>query len=114
MGRCLQSIGNLFPKDDGLRIKLFNVQRVYEKDKEAWAAKMDKQFALTPATLWRVAGWIDHFNWDPVLELAFAMKHGGPLVAAAKPSERTQVIETMRWNRDKFYEKWVLKTATPA
>jgi tetratricopeptide (TPR) repeat protein len=104
--------GNLFPKDDGLRVKLFNLQRVYEKDKDAWAARMDKQFKLTPATLGRVAGWIAYFNWDPTLELAFAMKHGGPLVASAKPDERTVVIEQMRWNRDKFYEKWVLKTVS--
>ena len=102
--------GNLFPKEDSLRIKLFNLQRVYEKDKEAWAARMDKQFALQSGTLGRVAGWIGHFNWDPALELAFAMKRGGPLVAAAKPNERTQVMETMRWNRDKFFEKWVLPT----
>jgi tetratricopeptide (TPR) repeat protein len=104
--------GALFPKDDSLRIKLFNVQRVYEKDKDAWAAKMDKQFSLTPATLGRVAGWIGYYNWDPALELAFAMKHGGPLIAGAKPNERMQVMERMRWNRDKFYEKWVLRTVS--
>lgn len=101
---------NLFPKNDELRVKLFNLQRVYEKDNAAWAARMDKQFALTPATLARVAGWISHFNWDSELELAFAMEHGGPLVATAKPDERTQVMERMRWNRDKFFEKWVLPT----
>jgi tetratricopeptide (TPR) repeat protein len=104
--------GALFPKDDSLRIKLFNVQRVYEKDKDAWAAKMDKQFSLTPATLGRVAGWIGYYNWDPALELAFAMKHGGPLIAGAKPNERMQVMERMRWNRDKFYEKWVISTVS--
>jgi len=102
--------GKLFPKDDSLRIKLFNLQRVYEQDKEAWAARMDKQFALQPGTLRRVAGWIEHFNWDPSLELAFAMKHGGPLVAETAPDERTLVISRMRWNRDKFFEKWVLPT----
>ena len=100
----------LFPKHDELRIKLFNVQRIYEQDKQAWAAKMDKQFALTPATLRRVADWIGHFNWDPKLELDFAMKHGGKLIASAKPDERTLVMEHMRWNRDKFFEKWVLTT----
>lgn len=102
--------GSLFPKNDELRIKLFNLQLVYEKDKTAWAAQMDKQFALQPATLGRVSGWIGHFNWDAALELEFAMKHGGPLIAGAKPNERTQVIERMRWNRDAFYEKWVLPT----
>jgi tetratricopeptide (TPR) repeat protein len=102
--------GKLFPEDDTLQIKSFNVQRVYEKDKKAWAAKMDKQFVKTPGTLGRVAHWIGYYNWDPELELAFAMKHGGKLVAGAKPNERMQVMERMRWNRDKFYEKWVLKT----
>lgn len=102
--------GKLFPQNDGLRIRLFDVQRVYEKDNEAWAAKMEKQFKLQPASLGRVADWIRHFNWKPTLELAFAMKHGGPLVAAAKPKERTQVMERMRRNRDKFYAKWVQPT----
>ncbi len=102
--------GKLFPEDDVLRIKLFNTQRVYEKDNDAWAAKMDKQFAMQPGSLGRVAGWIGYFNWDPKLELDFAMKHGGKLVASAKPNERTQIMERMRWNRDKFYEKWVLPT----
>ncbi|MDT8390921.1 MAG: tetratricopeptide repeat protein [Lentisphaeria bacterium] len=102
--------GKLFPENDELRIKLFDVQRVYEKDNAAWAVKMDKQFKLQPATVGRVAGWMSHFNWDPALELAFAMKHGGPLVAAAKPNERAQIMERMRWNRDTFYAKWVRPT----
>jgi len=104
--------GDLFPKHDEMRIKLFDVQRVYEKDNDAWSVKMDKQFALKPPTLKRVADWIGHFNWDPGVELAFAMKHGGPLVAGAKHSERTRVIERMRWNRDKFFEKWLHPTVS--
>ncbi|MBT7743018.1 MAG: tetratricopeptide repeat protein [Opitutae bacterium] len=104
-------MGDSFAEHDELRIKLFNLQRVYENDKVAWGAKMDKQFGLTPPTLRRVYDWIGHYNWDQELELAFAMKHGGPLVAGAKPNERTLVIERMRWNRNKFYEKWILPTA---
>ena len=43
-------------------------------------------------------------------EVGVALGEGGKLVATAKPNERTQVMERMRWNRDKFYEKWVLST----
>lgn len=102
--------GQLFPDDDGLRIKLFNVQRGYEKDSAAWAVKMDKQFSQRPATLERVAAWLPHFAWDPSLELAFVMKHGGSLVAGAKVQESVRVVESMRSNRDKFYAKWVQPT----
>lgn len=103
--------GNLFPNDDGLRIKLFNVQLAYEKDKKAWGAKMDKQFAMQPATMKRVVDWVGSFD-TPELQLEFAMKHGGPLIAGAKPEERTQIMERMRWNREKFFEKWVLPTVS--
>jgi len=100
--------GNRFADNDELRIKLFNVQLAYEKDLNAWAAKMDKQFSKQPATVDRVAGWVRNFHGaSPELELAFAMKHGGPLMASAEPDKLHRVMENMRWNRDKFYEKWV-------
>ena len=103
------SFGKLFPEDDGLRIKLFNLHLGYEKNKKAWAARMNEQFVLKPATMARVVSWVPHFN-DPALQLEFVMKHGGPLIAGAKPNARTQVLEQMRWNRDKFYAKYVLPT----
>lgn len=102
--------GDRFAKNDELRIKLFNLQRVYEKDGTAWAARMEGQFTRVPATLRRVAEWIGHFKWSRELHLAFAMKHGGPLVAQANPRERMKVMERMRWDRDQFYAKWVQPT----
>ncbi|MFT5130657.1 MAG: tetratricopeptide (TPR) repeat protein [Rhodothermales bacterium] len=102
--------GDLFADDDDLRIKLFALQRIYEQDTESWAARMNTQFAKTPATIRRVHTWVRHFNWDTEQELAFAMKHGGPLIANAKPNDRTLVMEGMHRNRDRFYAAHVHPT----
>jgi tetratricopeptide (TPR) repeat protein len=104
--------GDLFQDNDELRIKLFRLQRIYEQDTEAWAARMDKQFAKTPATSRRVHHWVRHFNRDPAQELAFAMKHGGPLIATDKLEDRTLAMEGMHRNRDKFYAAHVHPTVS--
>jgi len=98
--------GDKFGDNDELRRKLFAMQRAYENDSDAWAARMSKQFTKQPATIARVVDWVGHFD-TPESQLEFASKHGGPLMASAGVNELTRVIEGMRWNRDKFYEKFV-------
>ena len=102
--------GDLFADNDELRIKLFRLQRIYEQDTEAWAARMDKQFLKAPATSRRVHSWVRHFNRDPEQELAFAMKHGGPLIATDELKDRTMTMEGMHRNRDKFFAAHVQPT----
>jgi tetratricopeptide (TPR) repeat protein len=105
------AFGDLFPKDDGLRIRLFELQLVYEKDMDAWVARMNKQFESQPVTLARVIGWVPSWAREPKRQLEFALKHGGPLMAAAPLAERIQMLQALRAEvRASFYEKYVQPT----
>ncbi len=98
--------GDKFPDDDGMQLKLFSVQHVYEEDEDARLANIRGQFARVPASLARVKGWMGHFA-TPELQLDFVMEHAGPLMAEAALGERMDLIRHMRWHRDKVYEKHV-------
>jgi tetratricopeptide (TPR) repeat protein len=103
-----RAFGDLFPKDDGLRIMLFELQLVYEKDMDAWAARMNKQFESQPVTLARVIGWVPSWAREPKRQLEFALKHGGPLMAAAPLAERLGMLGVLPAEaRASFYEKYV-------
>lgn len=103
-----RAFGDLFPKDDGLRITLFELQLVYEKDMDAWATRMNKQFESQPVTLARVMGWVPSWAREPKRQLEFALKHGGPLMAAAPLAERLGMLGVLPAEaRASFYEKYV-------
>lgn len=105
--------GNLFPDDDGRRIKLFEMQLAYEKDGDAWAARMEKQFAKKPVTLDRVIAWVPSFSRDLELQKEFAAKHGGPLMAGAEPGKQTALLERMdRRLRNDFYANFIARTVS--
>jgi len=100
--------GDLFPKDDGMRIRLCELQLIYEKNMDAWAARMNKQFESQPVTLARVIGWVPSWAREPKRQLEFAVKHGGPLMAAAPLAERIQMLQVLCAEiRASFYEKYV-------
>lgn len=102
------AFGDLLPKDDGLRIRVFELHLVYEKDMDAWATRMNKQFESQPVTLARVIGWVPSWAREPKRQLEFALKHGAPLMAAAPLAERMQMLGVLPAEaRASFYQKYV-------
>jgi len=107
----VSKFGKLFPEDDAMRVRVFSMQLVYEKDSDSWSARMNKQFALKPVTIKRVIAWTAYFKLDSKLQLDFVSKHGGPLMASATPSEQAAVFDYMgRKERSAFYSKYVSGT----
>ena len=105
--------GDAFPKDDGLRMKLFRLKLVYEEDMEAWAARMNKQFASKEVTLKRVIDWVDHFQRDLKRQLEFAKKHGAPLIKQADVNHQVALLRRMHHKvRGEFYAKYIRPTVS--
>lgn len=85
-------IGERFPDNDELRILAISTIAVHEKDANGWAARMEKQFALKPATIDRVLQWCSHYKADLKQRSAFFSKHSAPLLAALKPAQLMDLI----------------------
>ena len=98
--------GSLFPKNDSLRIRLFALQLNFEKDPAAHSAKLAKQLKSGEMNLPRVAAFAKAIERDAKRQLAFASKHGGPLVGAAKPREWMALISSIENSaKAAFFEK---------
>ena len=76
--------GSLFPKNDGLRIRSFALQLIFEKDPEAHSAKLARQLKGGEVNLTRVANFAKAIERDAKRQFAFASEHAGPLVGTAK------------------------------
>ena len=63
---------SLFPKDDGLRIKLFALQLIFEKDPEAHSLKLAKQLKSGEVNLGRVGTFARAIARDTKRQFAFA------------------------------------------
>ena len=84
--------GSSFPKDDALRIRLFALQLLFEKDPEAHSAKLASQLKSSEVTLSRVASFAKAIERDAKRQFAFASEYGGPLVGATKPQDWISLI----------------------
>lgn len=89
-------MGDRFVENDALRVLWFNVQYEYEKDRDKWAQRMEKQFLLEPVTIDRVKTWFSHFSNTRERGEFFA-KHGKPLVAGLSNEERISLMEKLRY-----------------
>ena len=102
--------GSLFPKDDGLRVKLFAMQLIYEKDPEAHTAKCAQQYNSGEKNLSRVGLFTAAIQRDFKRQLAFASQHAAPLIAASKPTGWMKVMVALerRETREVFFEKHLI------
>ena len=79
-GYWASKFGDRFPENDGLRKLASDVQLGADGDQSAWQARMEKQFARTPASIDRVLTWCEWYRSNPAAANEFFAKHGRPLV----------------------------------
>jgi tetratricopeptide (TPR) repeat protein len=80
-------MGDRFTDNDELRRLSADASLVHEKDSAAWMARLEKQYALKPATIDRILQWCGYLKPDPKLRSEFFAKHTKPMLAAMKPAE---------------------------
>jgi len=97
---------SLFPKDDELRIRLFALQLIFEKDPEAHSLKLGKQLQGGELKLNRVGTFARAIERDTKRQFAFASEHGGKLVGTTKPGEWMSLLGAIENSaRAAFFEK---------
>lgn len=89
-------IGDRFTDNDELRRLWADASLVHEKKLDSWQARMEKQFALKPATLDRVLQWCGYYKAEPKLRSEFFDKHTKPMIAAMKPKELLDLIARLQ------------------
>ncbi len=85
-------IADRFPENDDLRLLAINATVVHEKDSAGWVARMEKQFALKPATIERLLQFAGNFKADPKQRSAFFTKHSAALLPTLKPAQLMDLI----------------------
>jgi tetratricopeptide (TPR) repeat protein len=82
--------------NDVLRKQWCDVLLVSEKDAPAWKARLDKQFALQPATMKRILTWCDYYRVDPLMRSEFFAEQSKPLIAGMKSDEKMSLMNSLR------------------
>lgn len=85
-------MGDRFTDNDELRRLWADASFVHEKKQDSWQARMEKQFALKPATIDRVIQWCGYYRAVPKLRSEFFEKHAKPMLASMKPKELMDLI----------------------
>jgi tetratricopeptide (TPR) repeat protein len=85
-------LGDRFTDNDDLRRLWCDASLVHEKDPAGWMARLEKQFALKPATIARVLQWCGYLKTDPKLRSEFFAKHTKPMLASMKPAELMELM----------------------
>ena len=90
-------MGDRFVDNDDLRMLWSDALLVQNKDRAAWAARMEKQYQAKPATLERLKRWLEYFRGrqDPAARSAFFTKCGQPVVAGLDPAAKIAMIGQM-------------------
>jgi tetratricopeptide (TPR) repeat protein len=85
-------LGDRFTDNDDLRRLWCDATLVHEKDPAGWQARMEKQFALKPATIDRVLKWCEYLKPAPEIRSAFFAKQTKPLLASMKAPELMELM----------------------
>lgn len=85
-------LGERFTDNDELRRLWADASFVHEKKQDSWQARMEKQFALKPATIDRLVQWCGYYKPYPKLRTEFFTKHSKALLASMKPNELLDLI----------------------
>lgn len=89
-------LGDRFTDTDDLRRLWCDATLVHEKDPAGWQARMEKQFAVKPATIARVLQWCGYLKPDPTYRSAFFAKQTKPLLASMKPVELMELMANLQ------------------
>ena len=85
-----------FTDNDDLRRLWCDATLVHEKDPAGWQARMEKQFAMKPATIARVVQWCGYLMPDPAYRSAFFAKQTKPMLASMKPAELMDLMGNLQ------------------
>ena len=85
-------MGARFTDNDDLRRLWCDAALVHEKAPAGWQARMEKQFAVKPATIDRVVQWCGYLKPDPAYRSAFFAKQTKPMLASMKPAELMELM----------------------
>jgi tetratricopeptide (TPR) repeat protein len=85
-------LGDRFTDNDDLRRLWCDTTLVHEKDPAGWQARMEKQFALKPATIDRVLQWCEYLKSAPAIRSEFFAKHSKPLLASLKAPDLMELM----------------------
>jgi tetratricopeptide (TPR) repeat protein len=90
-------MGDRFVENDDLRMQWSDTLLLQNKDRAAWAARMEKQYQTKPATLERLKQWLEYYRHRqaPPTRTAFFTKHGQPIVAGLDPAAKIAMIGQM-------------------
>ncbi len=88
--------GDRLTENDYLRKQWADVQMLHEKDRAAWLARMEKQFASKPADMERILLWCDWYQLDPEMRSKFFAKQSTPFLAALKLPEKMSLMNKLR------------------
>lgn len=89
-------LGDRFTDNDDLRRLWCDATLVHEKDPAGWQARMEKQFAVKPATIARVLQWCGYLKPDPAYRSAFFAKQTKPMLASMKPTELMELMANLQ------------------
>ena len=89
-------MGERFEENDDLRKLWCDVQYAHEKDRDAWSARLEKQFARKPVSTARVLQWCDYYGVDRKRQSEFFAKHGLPLAAGLAKAEKMDLMNRLR------------------
>lgn len=85
-------MGERFTDNDDLRRQWCDANLVHEKNPAGWMARLEKQFAMKPATIARVLQWCGYLKSDPKLRSEFFAKHTKSMLASMKPAELMELM----------------------
>ena len=89
-------MGARFTDNDDLRRLWCDAALVHEKAPAGWQARMEKQFAVKPATIDRVVQWCGYLKPDPAYRSAFFAKQTKPMLASMKPAELMELMAKLQ------------------
>lgn len=89
-------MGDRFTDNDELRRLSCDATLVHEKTPASWQARMEKQFAVEPATIARVVQWCGYLKPDPAFRSAFFAKQTKPMLASMKPTELMELMASLQ------------------
>ncbi len=85
-------LGERFTDNDELRRLYCDANLVHEKKADLWRGRLEKQFALKPATMERLMQWCGYLRSDPKFRAEFFAKNSKGIIASLKPNEMMSMM----------------------
>lgn len=85
-------LGERFTDNDELRRLYCEANLVHEKKADLWRGRLEKQFALKPATMERLMQWCGYLRSDPKFRSEFFAKNSKGILASLKPNEMMSMM----------------------